>query len=180
MESEKGMTSSTPSRRAVDLMQQLFAALAAKDVDRLAGFWNERTISVITPLQLEMVGEVTLRAFFTELFTAVPDLQFEVETVHDVDEHTAVGQWRLAGTFSGGRFQGIEPTGRRIELRGIDVMIFDGDLLRHNDVYYDGLSFARQIGLLPSANSLPDRGMTAAFNTLSRAKRFARQRRSSD
>lgn len=176
MQSEKRMTSSTPSRRAADLMQRSFAALAAKDVDRLAGFWNERTTDVIIPLQLEMVGEAPLRAFFEELFAAVPDLQFEVETVHAVDEHTAIGQWRMIGTFSGGRFQGIEPTGRRIELRGIDVMSFEGNLLRHNDVYYDGLSFARQIGLLPSAHSLPDRGMAAAFNTLSRAKRFARQR----
>lgn len=176
MELEKRTTSSTRSRRAADLMQQSFAALAAKDVDRLADFWNEDTTEVIIALQLEMVGEATLRAFFEELFTAVPDLQFEVETVHDVDEHTAIGQWRLVGTFSGGPFQRIEPTGKRVELRGIDVMRFEGDLLRRNEVYYDGLSFARQIGLLPSAHSLPDRGMTAAFNTLTRAKRSARRR----
>ena len=170
------MNSSTPSRRAADLMQESFAALAAKDLGRLATFWDERTIDVVNPLQLEMVGAAALRAFFEELFAAVPDLQFEVETVHDVDEHTAIGQWRLAGTFSGGRFQGIEPTGKRIELRGVDVMVFERDLLRHNDVYYDGLSFARQIGLLPSTNSLADRGMTTAFNTVTRAKRFTSQR----
>ena len=55
-------------------------------------------------------------------------------------------------------------------------MVFEDNFLRRNDVYYDALSFARQIGLLPSEGSLPDRGMTAAFNTLARAKRFARQR----
>lgn len=170
------MASSMPSRRAADLMQDSFAALAAKDLGRLASFWDERTTDVVIPLQLEMVGATALRAFFEELFAAVPDLHFEVETVHDVDERTAIGQWRLAGTFSGGRFQGIEPTGRRIELRGVDVMVFEDDLLRRNDVYYDGSSFTRQVGLLPSPDSLPDRGMTAAFNTFTRAKRFARQR----
>ena len=82
----------------------------------------------------------------------------------------------MTGTFAGGPFQGTEPTGKRVELRGVDVMVFESDLLRHNVVYYDGLSFARQIGLLPSTDSLADRGMTAAFNTLTRAKRFAQQR----
>ena len=41
--------------------------------------------------------------------------------------------------------------------------IIDG-LLVDNTIYYDGLSFARQIGMLPSAGSRGDRAMTAAFN----------------
>lgn len=35
------MASSMPSRRAADLMQDSFAALAAKDLGRLAAFWDE-------------------------------------------------------------------------------------------------------------------------------------------
>ena len=101
------MTSSTPSRRAAELMQESFASLAAKDLGGLARFWNERTIDVIIPLQLEIVGPAALRAFFEELFTAVPDLQFDVENVHDVDERTAVGQWRLGGTFAGAVSKGL-------------------------------------------------------------------------
>lgn len=41
--------------------------------------------------------------------------------------------------------------------------IVDG-LLVDNTVYYDGLSFARQIGMLPRAGSRGDRAMTTAFN----------------
>jgi hypothetical protein len=41
--------------------------------------------------------------------------------------------------------------------------IVDGRL-RDNTVYYDGLSFVRQIGMLPSAGSWSDRAMTSAFN----------------
>ena len=41
--------------------------------------------------------------------------------------------------------------------------IVDG-LLVDNTIYYDMLSFARQVGMLPSAGSRGDRAMTAAFN----------------
>ena len=39
-----------------------------------------------------------------------------------------------------------------------------GGRLVDNTIYYDGLSFARQIGILPSEGSRGDRALTAAFN----------------
>ena len=36
--------------------------------------------------------------------------------------------------------------------------------LKHNTIYYDGLAFARQIGMLPREGSLFDKAMTTAFN----------------
>lgn len=170
------MTIATATHRAADLMKEAFDAVAAKDLDRLADLWDHRSTDNVVALGLEVVGELELRAFFDELFTAFPDLRFTTEKIHDVDEHTAVGQWHLAGTFSGGPFQGIEPTDRHVEIRGIDVMQFEDGTLRHNDVYYDGLSFARQIGMLPAADSAGDRAMTAGFNALTRAKRVGRER----
>ena len=61
----------------------------------------------------------------------------------------AVVQWHAAGTFTGGPFQGIAPTGRRVEIRGVDVMEIADGLIQYNTIYYDGATFARQIGLLP-------------------------------
>jgi hypothetical protein len=82
----------------------------------------------------------------------------------------------MSGTFCGGAFQGIEPTGKHVKLRGIDVMRFGGHKLRHNDIYYDGLSFARQIGMLPAAHSAGDRAMTTAFNLAVKARKAVRDR----
>lgn len=70
-----------------------------------------------------------------------------------------------ATTFTGSPFQGIHATGRRIELRGCDVMQFEQGQLKHNTIYYDGLGFARQIGMLPREGSRADKAMTVAFNT---------------
>jgi steroid delta-isomerase-like uncharacterized protein len=104
-----------------------------------------------------------VRAFFADLFAAFPD--FDIEVVHLVgDESSAVIQWRARGTFTGSPFQGVHATGRAVDLRGCDVMEFDDGRLRHNTIYYDGLAFARQIGMLPREGSSADKAMTAAFN----------------
>ena len=163
------------SRDATALMQASFAALAAHDLEALSATHHEEVVEdfvVLGPIE----GKQSIREFFGEFFAAVPDLVFETESVMGIDATTAVGQWKMRGTFNGGPFQGIEPTGRMIEIRGIDVMKFENGLLRHNTVYYDGLSFARQVGLLPAAGSRADRGMLTAFNATTRTK--ARFRRS--
>lgn len=169
--------SGTGTTRAAQLMREAFDAITAKDLDRLAALWDERSTDDFVALGTIVTGETALRGFFGELFDAMPDLHMTLESVHDVDEHIAVGQWRLEGDFTGGPFQGIEPTGRHVELRGIDVMRFEDGKLRHNDVYYDGLSFTRQIGLLPAAESRADRAMLTGFNALTRARRAVRERR---
>lgn len=167
----------TGTVRASKLMREAFDAIAAKDLDRLATIWDDRSSDDFIALGTLVTGQVALRAFFRELFEAFPNLQMTVEEIHDVDERTAVGQWRLEGDFTGGPFQGIEPTGRHVVLRGVDVMRFEGAMLRHNDVYYDGLSFARQIGLLPAADSRADHAMLGALNALSRVRAAVRERR---
>lgn len=173
------MTSTDPgtgTTRASKLMREAFAAIDTKDLDRLADLWDDRSTDDFIALGTVVTGATALRGFFGELFDAFPDLRMTVEHIHDVDERTAVGQWRLEGDFTGAPFQGIEPTGRHVDVRGIDVMRFEGDKLRHNDVYYDGLSFARQIGLLPAADSRADRAMVAGFNLISRARDAVRER----
>ena len=111
-----------------------------------------------------------LRAFFTELFAAVPDQRFEVLDVVAARNQAAV-RWRAIGTFCGGPFQGVEPTGSRVELEGLDLLTIKDGLIVRNDAYYDGTQFARQIGLLPPRESTAERGMTGAFNARTRLTR---------
>src|SRR6266550_127154 len=98
---------------------------------------------------------------------------FDAVIAHD---ETACVQWRSVGTFTGEPFIGIEPTGRRIELRGVDVMeIEDGKIVR-NTVYYDGAAFARGVGMLPAQDSGTEKAMYAAFNAATRLRRAIRER----
>jgi len=126
-------------------------------------------------------GHDAVRAFFRELFAAFPDFTMTIDKIV-ADDASAVVQWHAAGTFSGGPFQGITATGRRVDIRGVDVMEIAGGLVQHNTIYYDGATFARQIGLLPGLGTRADQAMLAAFNaktTLSQRARERRQRRAS-
>jgi hypothetical protein len=50
----------------------------------------------------------------------------------------SLGHPVVSGTFAIGPFQGIAPTGRRAEIRGVDVMEIADGLIQHNTIYYDG------------------------------------------
>jgi steroid delta-isomerase-like uncharacterized protein len=154
---------------AATLMKESFAAIAARDLEALRVFWHDDIVEdfvVLGPIK----GKDGAAAFFAEMFAAVPDLEFTTERIMPIDATTAVGEWTLRGTLSGGPFQGVEPNGREVALRGIDVMEFEGGLLVHNTIYYDGLAFARQIGMLPTEGSKTDRAMMASFNAMTKVK----------
>src|SRR5439155_12810987 len=115
-------------------------------------------------------GPEECRAFFQQLFTAFPDNRFEVLDLVPAGNQVAV-RWRSTGTFCGAPFQGIDPTGARIDMEGIDLLTIEDGLILRNDAYYDGTHFARQVGLLPPRDSTAERGMAAAFNARTRLGR---------
>lgn len=140
----------------------LFEALNQRDLDRAFALWHPDLVEDFVVIG-EFRGRAAARGFFEELFAAVPDFALTVDQVIGDDTH-AVVQWHAAGTFTGGPFQGIHATGRSIELRGVDVLHIVDGLLERNTIYYDGLAFARQIGLLPAAQTLGDTAILTAFN----------------
>lgn len=85
-------------------------------------------------------------------------------------ERVAV-RWHFTGTFSGEPWVGIEPTGRPVDMRGMDLLEFQDGRIAGNCAYFDQLSFARQIGMLPAKGSISDRIMLGAFNLVTKARR---------
>jgi hydroxyacylglutathione hydrolase len=152
---------------SAEVARSYFDAAARGDVDAMVACWApEGGIERISAIgELSVPDE--LRAFFEGLFKAVPDNTFEVLDLVAEENKVAV-RWRSTGTFCGGPFQGIEPTGARIGLEGIDLLTIEDGLIRRNDAYYDGTQFASQVGLLPPRDSTAERRMVAAFNARTR------------
>jgi hydroxyacylglutathione hydrolase len=146
-----------------------FDAVARRDIDGMLECWAPGGIDRLAPIGPLSVPE-GVRQMFGELFTAVPDMRFEVTDLVAARNQAAV-RWRAVGTFCGGPFQGVEPTGARIDLEGIDLLTIEDGLIRHNEAYYDGLSFARQVGLMPPRESGAERAMTQAFNARTKMSR---------
>jgi predicted ester cyclase len=110
-----------------------------------------------------------VRGFFDELFAAIPDLETTVDRVV-AGGNTAAVQYRMRGTFSGDRFQGLDPVGKSVTIRGCDVIdVEDGRIVR-NTAYQDGLEFARQIGMLPPQGSGVEKALYGAFNGMNKLR----------
>jgi steroid delta-isomerase-like uncharacterized protein len=151
-----------------DLARSYFAAVGARDATAQLAHWHPEGIVDLVPVGIRR-GEGEIGAFFRELYGAIPDLETIVDGIV-ADERRAVVQWRMNGHFTGGSFQGLDATGGRISLRGVDVLeVEDGKIVR-NTAYYDGLEFARGAGMLPAQDSGAEKAMFTAFNGLTKAR----------
>jgi steroid delta-isomerase-like uncharacterized protein len=162
----------TESDETADQVRALFSALFDdRDFDTVRQYWTPTSVDYFLAAQVTATGPDELEAFFRGMFAAMPDFKLEVENIVASGDHVVV-QWHATGTFTGEPFLGIVATGRQIEMRGCDVIRLDADgKLDTNTVYYDGLEFARQVGLLPAKDSTGDRALMGLFNTRTRLTR---------
>jgi len=135
-----------------DIAKRYFAAIAARDVDGAVAYWARGAIDRLVGVE-ELIAPDGIRRYFGELFGAFPDFELEVVELTSSRGRTAV-RWRARGTFAGpGRFQGFLPNGARLRIEGCDVVTVHDDLITHNDAYVDSGDIARQLGVLPPADS---------------------------
>jgi hypothetical protein len=85
-------------------------------------------------------------------------------------DNNVLVQWRAGGSFTGGPLMGVEPTGRRIELRGLDWLEVEGEKVVRNTAFADGAALARDMGLLPPQGSGAEKAMFGAFNAFTKAR----------
>jgi len=91
-----------------------------------------------------------VRAHIGSIFETWPDLEFTTRHLY-VREGLVVQEWTAAATHAKTMRRGelvAEPTGRRVEWDGLDVIPFENGLVKRKDVYSDSVSILRQVGLL--------------------------------
>jgi len=167
------------TRRQVveEQVRSYFEAMDRRDASGMVAHWREDGVEDVVSVGL-MRGRDELRAFFAAMFAAIPDARTSVTRLVAGEQSCAV-EWRLEGTFDGAPYMDIEPTGKRVELRGLDLFELEDGELVSNTAYSDGIGFARQLGMLPPDGSGADRAMKGAFNALTKARRAIAERRGS-
>ena len=155
-------------RTPEETVRSYFDAVIARDPDAMAEHWAEEGIEEILPVGI-FRGPQEVKAWFSELFAAMPDFEFTVERML-AQENDVLVQWRAVGTFSGGPLMGVDPTGRRIELRGLDWLEVEGEKVVRNTAFADGAALARGMGLLPPQGSAAEKAMFGAFNAFTKAR----------
>jgi steroid delta-isomerase-like uncharacterized protein len=80
------------------------------------------------------------------LFSAFPDVSFEVATVGLAAPDLVAAQWVMRGTNTGSMY-GLPPTGKSVELRGADFIRVTDAKVRSIDGYFDSGEVPKQLGL---------------------------------
>ena len=123
--------------------------------------WNAHDLEEIAALHApDMVFEnhtagesaegAAVREHIGSIFETWPDIKFTSRRTY-VNDGLVVQEWTATATHANTMRRGeleAEPSGKRVEWRGVDVMPFEDGLLKRKDVYSDSVSILRQVGLL--------------------------------
>ena len=158
-----------------DLVRRVFDAINAHDLDALGELWAPDGVERFPDATCSGFAEI--RAHFEGLFAALPD--FHMDVVATAEEGDAVfARWRLTATHTGAAFAGIERTGARVELDGMDHFTVAGGKIESSFVIFDQMEVGRALGLLPPNGSGADRALKAAFNAKTKVAEAIRNARS--
>jgi steroid delta-isomerase-like uncharacterized protein len=143
-------------------MSEKDSAAALEDaIDRYNEAWNAHDLDAIMALHApgmvfenhtagERAEGNVVRDHIGSIFETWPDIRFETRRAYFRDG-LVVQEWTATATHESEMRRGdlvAEPTGKQIEWKGLDVIPFEGGLVKRKDVYSDSVSILRQLGLL--------------------------------
>ena len=162
-------------RKAVEQhVSSYIEAIGRRDVNDLGEHWSVDGVEDLVPIGI-LRGRDEVKEFFRGVFAAMPDAETRLLRVV-AGETSAAVEWRMTGTFTGEPFQGVEATGKAIDVRGLDFIEIEDGLIVSNTAYFDQMDFARQLGMMPPMDSGAERAMKSAFNAVTKARRMISER----
>jgi steroid delta-isomerase-like uncharacterized protein len=126
-----------------ELVERLHTELfASGDLATLDRFFAPDVVSHDMPPGFPQ-GIEGVRMFFSAFREGMPDVEVRIDEIIVEDDRAAVAT-RIEGTHTGA-LMGLEPTGRRISVRGIDmVRVADGRIVEHRGLT-DTVGLLRQL-----------------------------------
>ena len=130
-------------------------------IDRYNRAWNEHEVEVIVAMHTEdsvfenhvtgdrYEGRDDIGRAIAGIFGVFPDLTFEARRQY-LREDLVVQEWTARGTQLGAMTRAgilVEPTGRAVDYRGMDIIPIRDGLVARKDVYSDSITLLRQLGL---------------------------------
>jgi steroid delta-isomerase-like uncharacterized protein len=109
-------------------------------------------------------GVAAVQQFMRTAWVTFPDLHFdETDDPHCTHDGERVAwRWRMRGTMTGPiEPPGFAPTGRTIEVEGVDLWTMRDGRIARSRAYYDMNEVARQLGIAPAAGSAGEKAVAA-------------------
>ncbi len=157
--------------------RQLLAVWNEHDTSHLAEFVTEDVVWIDPALDRPAHGVDGVRRFMEDCWRSIPDLHFVITGPKCFAEDAPIltVPWRMTGTHLGPIDPpGYAPTGRHIDVEGVDVYTFRGDRVAHYRACYDNAEVARQLGLLPARGSRTEKLLARAQRLTLRLRRSRR------
>jgi steroid delta-isomerase-like uncharacterized protein len=119
------------SSPAADLVRRLHAeAMSTRDLATVDAFFDPDFVSHNRPSGLPQ-GVEGVKAFFALFRDSLPDAEVVVDLLFSEGDWVAVAT-TTRGTHTGAPFLGIPPTGRHVEVGGVDMLrVRDGRIVEH-------------------------------------------------
>jgi steroid delta-isomerase-like uncharacterized protein len=141
------------------------------DLDGVMGTFGETPSYDNAPMCERHEGQVAVRAFYAELFQAIPDLRIVTKQRH-LSEEAVILEVLIEGTHMGS-WRGLPGTGRRLKYPLCGIFTFDEqDRLAEERIYYDRATVYRQLGIFREPFTTGGRILTAATHPGTMARAF--------
>jgi len=129
--------------RNVALMRTAYQCVERGDLDSAVGLLAENFIANVPGTLEPLIGREVWRVGTQAMLEAFPDLQIDVQDIFGADDKVTV-LVSFRGTHRG-TFQQIEPTGRTVAFRSVEVYRIEGDSIAEEWVAPDILGLMQQI-----------------------------------
>jgi steroid delta-isomerase-like uncharacterized protein len=158
--------------------------------DRWQKAWNSRESSQVTDLCTPDVvwddpvtdrperGRDAVAEYLRSVWRAFPDLDFTWPEGPYASFHgiKLALHWKLTGTMLGPMEPpGFAPTGRRIDLEGVDLLEIRDGLCSAYQGFFDRQTIAQQVGVVPATGSQAERVAVGAQRLLATIERRRRR-----
>jgi ketosteroid isomerase-like protein len=138
---------------AVEIARAAIAAWNAHDRSRVAQFYRP-DIVVVSADAGELKGRQEASERDGVFMEAFPDGEMEIAASYDSGD-TAIVEWLFHGTNTGPLplpgGETLPATGKRVSVRGADVVTFAGGAAVKLHSYYDQVELLTQLGLMPGS-----------------------------
>lgn len=133
-----------------NLLERYVERYNAGDLDTVMGLYAEDAVQAMH--DGAFAGRSAIRERLARDLTACPDATYTVGSFVEQGDSFA-DEWTFAGTHTGPFLlpdgTQIPPTGKRVEIKGMElVQVRDGKIIIDN-LYYDSMAILAQFGLLP-------------------------------
>ena len=145
-----------------EFAEPYLAAWNAYDPDAVSARVAEDVVWEDPALPEPARGRAEVAEFVRATATAFPDYRFGEPGQPAISDDGLVAfvPWRMTATNTGPLDPpGFAPTGRSIEVEGVDLWRFRGGLIWRYRAVYDFAGMARQLGLLPDRGGLAEKGI---------------------